>query len=309
MTSSIFDGVLSISGNVSTKEETPTFNLNLGAKEFDIAKSFQALELLRNLAPVAKILDGKLNTDLNLSGKLNQDFLPDLSSISGDALAELLAARINKNEDDLINKLDSALGFVNFDELDLKALKTQLEFADGKVAVKPFNFKYKNIEIEVSGVHGFDKTIDYNAVFNVPAKYLGSDINKLIQSINDDEVNNITIPVTANIVGNYSNPAIKTDLSSGVKQLSSQLIEIQKQKLLNQGKDEATNLINGIIGGNQSKTDSIKKEQNNAVENVLNGIISSNKVTKDSTKMSQTSETVKSVIGGLFGKKKKDTLN
>lgn len=42
--------------------------------------------------------------------------------------------------------------------------------------VKPFNFKYKDIEIEVSESHGFDKTIDYNAVFHVPAKYLGSDI-------------------------------------------------------------------------------------------------------------------------------------
>ena len=309
MTSSIFDGALSISGNVSTKEDTPSFNLNLGAKNFDIAKSFQALELLKKLAPIAKILEGKFNTDINLSGKLDHDFLPDLSSISGHALAELLATRINKNEDELINKLDGALSFVNFDKLDLKTLKTQLEFAEGKVAVKPFDFKYKDIEIEVYGIHGFDKTLNYNAVFNVPAKYLGSDVNRLIGSINDKEINNMTIPVTANIGGSYTNPKIKTDLTSGVTNLTNQLIEIQKQKLLNQGKKEVSNLINDVIGGNQTKTDSLKKEQNNAVENVLNDIIKSNKTPKDSTKTDNTTEAVKNVLGGLLRKKKTDTIN
>ncbi|WP_298532812.1 AsmA-like C-terminal region-containing protein [uncultured Algibacter sp.] len=309
MTSSIFDGALSISGDVSTKEKTPTFNLNLGAKNLDISKSFKGLELLQNLAPIAKVLDGKLNTDLKLSGSLDKDFLPNLNSMSGDALAELLATRINKNQDDLITKLDGALGFVDFDKLDLKDLKAHVEFTDGQVAVKPFNFKYKDIDIEVSGAHGFDKTINYNAIFNVPAKYLGSDVNRLIGSINDYEINNISIPVTANIGGSYANPSIKSDLSSGVKNLSNQLVEIQKQKLLNQGKAEVNNLINDVIGENQSKTDSIKKEQNNTVENVLNDIIKSGKTPKDSAKTDQTTEAVKNVLGGLLGKSKKDTVN
>ena len=71
MTSSIFDGALSISGDVSTKNETPTFNLKLNANGFDIAKSFKDLELLQSLAPIAKLLQGKLNTGINLSGELD----------------------------------------------------------------------------------------------------------------------------------------------------------------------------------------------------------------------------------------------
>ena len=64
--------------------------------------------------------------------------------------------------------------------MDLHDLKANLEFADGKVKVKPFNLAYKDIGIVVSGSHGFDKTMSYDAVFNVPAKYLGSDVNRLI---------------------------------------------------------------------------------------------------------------------------------
>ena len=74
LTSSLFDGALAVTGDVSTKEDVPDFNLNLGADGFDIAKSFDNLDLLKALAPIAKILQGKLNTTISLSGKLDNDF-------------------------------------------------------------------------------------------------------------------------------------------------------------------------------------------------------------------------------------------
>ena len=83
-------------------------------------------------------------------------------------------------------------------------------------------------------------------MFNVPAKYLGSEVNRLIGKIDDEAANNISIPVTANITGTYTNPSVKTDLSSSVSKLTNQLVEIEKQKLLNQGKDKVTDLLGGF---------------------------------------------------------------
>ena len=311
VSSSIFDGALSISGDVSTKTETPTFNFNLGANDFDISKSFKGLELLQNLAPIAKILQGKLNTTINLSGSLDKDFAPNLSTVSGNALAELLTTNLSENESGLLSKLENSLSFIDFTKLDLKDLKTKLEFANGQVSVKPFDLKYKDIAITVSGAHGFDQTLNYNAIFNVPAKYLGSDITSLISKIDSEEANNITIPVTANIGGSYTSPTVKTDLTSGVTNLTKQLVEIEKQKLLNKGKDKVTELIGGIINGNKTKTDSTKTEQTNAVKDVLGGIIG-NKTTKtDSTQTTPSNNTtnaVKNVLGGFLKKKTKDTV-
>ncbi len=307
MTSSLFDGTLAISGDVSTKSETPTFNLSLGADGFDIAQSFKSLELLRNIAPIAKLIQGKLNTNISLAGNLDSEFTPQLSSVSGSALTELLATKIDTNQGDLFNKLEGSLSFIDFDKLNLKDLKTKLEFANGKVSVKPFQLNYEDITIDVSGSHGFDKNLDYNAVFNVPAKYLGSDVNQLIGKINDDEAKNISIPVTANIGGSYLMPKVETDLTSGVKNLTNQLIEIEKQKLLNQGKGKVKDLISGVIGGNKTKTDSIKKEQNNSVKDVLGGLINNNKTQTDSTKTNTTKDAVKNVLGGLLGGRKKKT--
>ncbi|WP_372937668.1 AsmA-like C-terminal region-containing protein [Seonamhaeicola sp.] len=293
VTSSLFDGSLAIIGNVSTQNDTPTFDINLGIDGFDIAQSFNNMELLQNLAPVAKLFQGKLNSTINISGNLDDEFSPELSTVSGMALAELLTTKVNANKGELFNALESSLNFIDFDKLDLNDVKTQLEFANGGVNVKPFELKYEDIAITVSGSHKFDQTLSYNAVFNVPAKYLGSEVNRLIGQINSEETNNISIPVTANIGGSYTSPTVKTDLQSAVSNLTKQLIEIEKQKLVNTGKDKVKDLLGGILGNQDTKnTDSINE---------------TNTEKTDSTKTIK--DEIKNVLGGLLSKKKKDTKN
>lgn len=305
-TTNLFDGKLALSGVVSTKNETPTFNMDLGIDNFDIAKSFDGMELFQKLAPLAKIIQGKLNTTLNLKGNLTDDFTPNLNSLSGNALAEILSSTVNPASAELITKLGSSLNFIDFKKINLNDLKTKFEFNDGKVSVKPFKIKYQDIDIEIAGSHGFDQTMTYNAIFNVPAKYLGSDVTNLIAKIDDASAKNITIPITANITGSYTNPSVKTDLTSGVTNLTKQLVEIQKQKLVNQGKDKASSLLNDLIAGNKAKKDSASTAQTNAVKDVLGSIVGGNKTTTDTTKTKTTTkDAVKNALGGLLSSKKK----
>ncbi len=317
MSSSIFDGNLMMDGYVDTSTKTPAFTMNLGMKNFNLSQSFKDLELLQNLAPIASALDGKLNSTIALNGVLGDDFTPILNSITGEAFAEILTAQYKPKNEALFSALNNALSFVDFSKLDLKDLTTKLSFENGKVNVQPFNIKYKDIAITIDGSHSFSNTMDYKAVLQVPAKYLGSEVNRLIGKINDNAVNNISIPITANIGGTLSNPSVKTDLTSGVSNLTQQLIEIEKQKLLNTGKDKIKDLLGDVIGNQNTQTtpnDSTTTQapNSNPIKGVLDDIISGNQTTKDSTK-SSTEETVKDVLGGLFGgkkkKKKKDSVN
>ncbi len=298
LTSNLFDGDLTVTGLVSTKAETPTFNMDLGMTSFDIAQSFQGLELLQDIAPIAKAIQGKFNTTLNLKGALSSDFTPNLNTLSGAAFAEVLSSTIDPLNAEVLNKLGSSLNFIDFKKINLNDLKTQFEFSDGKVNVKPFKFKYQDIDINVSGSHNFDKTMSYNAVFNVPAKYLGSEVNRLIGKIDDASTNNISIPITANITGSYINPSVKTDLSSSISNLTKQLVEIEKQKLLNKGKGQVTDLLSGLITGDKktAETDSTK---------IKTTQVDSTKTSTGSTVQKE----IKNVLGGLLGKKKKDTVN
>ena len=298
LTSNLFDGILAVTGDVSTKSDIPTFDLNLGADNFDISKSFKELELLQNLAPIAKILQGKLNSTINLSGQLDNEFSPILTSLSGKAFAQVLATSIKSEEVEILNKLGNSLKFIDFNKLDLKNFKTQLEFENGNVTVKPFDITYNDINIAIGGSHGFDKTVNYNAKFNVPAKYLGSDVNRLIGKINDNEVNNLSIPVSANIGGTFSRPNVTTDLTAAVSNLTKQLIEIEKQKLLNTGKDK----INEILGGISGETKNDTKTTNNDSKVVKTDSMNVNTPTIKSE--NPVEEDIKNILGGLIKKRK-----
>ena len=270
----IFKGQISFNGEVNTKEKTPSFNMNLGMKSFDISESFNGLDLLKAISPIATALNGKLNSDINLSGNLNNDFTPDLASVSGKALAELLNTKIEPKNSKALSLLNDNLSFIDLSKLDLSDIKTQLSFENGQVSVKPFKLKYKDIDINVGGSHGFDQNMNYKVSLDVPAKYLGSEVQGLLSKISAKD-QNTTVPITANITGNMSSPAIKTDLSSSVAKLSQKLIKQQKDNLIN-------NTLGNLLGN--KKTDTPQKS---------------------TLKTGETVKKVTDVLGGLFGKKKK----
>ena len=196
-------------------------------------------------------------------------------------------------------------------EINLDGLKTALTFDNGTVKVKPFTLTYKDIAIDVNGSHSFDKQMDYAATLNVPAKYLGSEVNKLIAQLNDQSLGEVTVPVTANIGGNFTNPSVSTDLSSSVKTLTTKLVEMQKQKLIGQGKEKAKDLLSDVFKKDESDTTNTK---NDGVKDVIGNILGGKKdtTTTDSTKAKQGDEVkdaAKSILGGLLKKKKKDTVN
>lgn len=311
LTSDLFGGTLGLSGSVSTKEANSTFDVDLGMNNFNIGESFVGLELFKVLTPLATALEGKLNSDIKIAGNLKDDFTPNLATISGNLLAELLSPKVDTQKAPLVSALDSKLNFLNTKEINLDGLKTALSFDNGTVSVKPFTLKYKDIAINVAGSHSFDKQLEYKATLDVPAKYLGTEVNKLIAQMNDESLGEVTIPVTANIGGNFTNPTVSTDLTSGVKTLTTKLVEIQKQKLVNQGTDKAKDLLSDVFKKNEGDTTSTKSS---GVKETLGNLLGGEKTTttdttKTTTKEDEVKNAAKSVLGGLLGKKKKDTVN
>jgi len=102
--------------------------------------------------------------------------------------------------------------------------------------------------------------------------------------------------VTASIGGRFTSPTVFTDLTSAVTNLTKQLVEIQKQKLINQGTNKIKDEIGGLLGGDS--------QTNNAVKDVLGGLLGGKTSKKDST-ATEPNNLVKDVLGGLLGGKKK----
>lgn len=280
---SIFNGLITANGNVSTKTAKPTFNMDLGLASVDINQTFTQLDMLTKIAPIANAINGKLNSKINLSGTLDaKEMTPDLNTLSGDLFGQLLSTTINSKNSEVLSKLDENVKFIDLQKLNLNDLKANLTFKDGKVNVKPFDIKYQDIKVNVGGQHGFDQTMNYNIKFDVPAKYLGTDANKLIAKLTPAEANKLeNIPVTAILTGNFKNPKVSTDVQQAVTKLATQLVASQKDKLINQG----TTALGNILNGNKPK-DTTKTTTTTPKEDVKN------KVTEG--------------IKGLFNKKKKE---
>jgi len=122
---------------------------------------------------------------------------------------------------------------------------------DGKVNLKPMDIKYQDITVNVGGTHGFDQTMNYNLKFDVPVKYLGKDVTNLLAKLTPADQKQITsIPVNGLMTGNFSQPKFNSDLKQSTTNLTTQLVKMQKEKLVNQG----TNALGNLIGGTKSNT-------------------------------------------------------
>ncbi len=271
----IFGGQIIADGDVSTKEKIPVFHMNLGMKAVDIRQSFSQLEMLKKIAPIAEVVDGKINTTIKLTGNLNPvEMTPDVNSLSGDLIGQLLSTTIHPEKSALLSKLGSNVAFLDTKKLNLKDLKTALTFSNGKVNVKPFDLKYQDIQVNVSGQHGFDQNMNYNLKFNVPAKYLGPEVNKLLAKLSPSEVNKLeNVPINAIIGGNFKSPKITTDIKSGITNLTNQLVKQQKDKLVRQGTNALEDLINKKTKSDTTKTKSpVKEDIKKKAGDLLNGL-------------------------------------
>ncbi|MBT8209905.1 MAG: AsmA-like C-terminal region-containing protein [Eudoraea sp.] len=309
VTTGFFKGKLALQGSIDTREEQPQFAMALDLEQLQIRQAFEAMELFQALAPVARALEGKFSSQLVLAGALDSNFSPVLSSLTGDVQAEVLTADMNSERLPVLSGLNNTFNFFDVDKLDLRGLKTALAFEDGKVRVKPFSFQYEDIAVRVDGGHGFDRSLNYQLTLDVPTKYLGSEVQGLVASIGQQELQDLTLPVNVGIEGSHTSPKISTDLTSGMENLTKKLVELQKQKLLNKGRDQVQSLIGDVL---QKPTDSVREEKGGDVlKGVLKGLTTKSKdsIDQDTLKKEENplEEKAKGLLKGLLKNKKKDT--
>jgi hypothetical protein len=279
---SIFGGTIGANGSVSTKGKTPVFDMNLNLNQVDIQQSFTQLEMLKKIAPIAGIVNGKMNTTIKLNGNLDAtEMTPDLKTLSGDLMGQLLSTSINAENSTLLNALTSSIKFVDLSKVNLNDIKAYLTFKDGKVNVKPFDIKYQDIKATVGGTHGFDQNMDYNIKFNVPAKYLGKEANAFISKMSPaDAAKFDNIPVMGLITGSFNNPKISTDMKPVLTNLMMELGKQQTDKFVKKGSAELEKLLSG---NKKTETDTTKtatpqkEEIQKKAGDLLNGLFKKKK--------------------------------
>ena len=302
------DGTMSINGSYSTKanKKDPAIAINYDVKDLDIQKTFYAFNTVQKLMPIGQFLGGKLHSQLTMTGNLNGNMMPDLNTLSGKGNLLLIEGLLKKFGP--LEKLANALQIDRLKSITLRDVRQFIEFANGKVLVKPFHVTVSDIEMEIGGLHGLDQSIDYIIEMKVPRKYLGNEGNNLVNGLLAQATSK-GIPVklsdmvdlSVKMGGSISNPSIKIDLQKVVGDAKDELKEQAKdfaQQKIDSAKARAKDSLNVVK--NKAKED-IKEK---LLEQVFGKDTTQAKDPADTSKK-KTGDAIKNTLKGLLNKKKK----
>jgi len=302
------DGTMTFNGSYSTKKDKkdPAIAINYDVKDLDIQKTFYAFNTIQKLMPIGQFLGGKLQSQLSMTGNLNGNMMPDLNTLSGKGNLLLIEGLLKKFAP--LEKLANALQIDHLKSITLRDVKQYIEFANGKVLVKPFHVKINDIEMQIGGMHGLDQSLDYIIEMKVPRKYLGNEGNSLVNGL-VTQATSKGIPVklgdmvdlSVKMGGTITNPSIKVDLQNVVGDAKDELKEQAKdfaQQKIDSAKARARDTLASV------KNEVVKDLKNDIKDKVFGPKDSTNTNSLDSAK-NKTGQKLKSTFKDLLNKKKK----
>ncbi len=308
------DGSMTINGTYSTKENKlkPAIAMSYAVDKVDIQKAFYAFNTVQKLMPIGKFLAGKLTSSLSANGKLGSNMDIDMSTISGAGNLLLIEGFLSKFAP--LDKIASTLHISELEKISIKDVKTYFEFSNGKMLIKPFNLKIKDIEMEIGGLQGFDESLNYTVNMKLPRALMGQQGNQLVNNL-VSTVNSKGIPLKVgemvnlklDMGGTMKNPTIKVDLKQGGESLAAQMQQ-QVQEFAQAKIDSAKTAAKDTL-------ESIKKQLADAAKAELKNKLFGSKDTttvdsaapkKDPVK--NVKESAKGLLNNLLKKPVKDTV-
>jgi hypothetical protein len=313
------DGTIGLSGSYSTKvsKTKPDISLAYDVQNLDVQKTFTAFNTVQKLMPIGKFIAGKLTSKMTMKGKLGEDMMPDMASLTGEGTLFLLEGFLNKFQP--LEKLASTLNISELQAISVKDIKNYFEFANGKVLVKPFNVKVKDMDMEVGGMHGLDQSLDYVMNLKVPRAKLGEKANQFVSNL-ATQASSKGVPIKLsdiinlkiNIGGSITNPSIKTNLKDAGSSLA-QDIKDQANQFVEAKKAAVDSAVAAAKSAAKDTLASVKKQVLSGLKDEALKQLSGQKDTtttatgekKDVKKGAE--ESIKGLLNGLKKKKPVDT--
>lgn len=308
------DGSITINGSYSTKEnkDKPDISMSYQVDKVDIQKTFYAFNSVQKLMPIGKFLSGKLTSSLSATGDLSKDMSLVMSSLSGKGNVLLIEGFLSKFAP--LEKIASTLQVAQLQKISLQDVKAYFEFSNGKMLVKPFTTKIKDIAMEVGGLQSLDGKIDYTVNLKLPRSLMGAQgnqlVNNLVSSLNSKGVPlkvGETVDLKLDLGGTITSPTLKVDMGKSGESLATQMKDQVKefaQAKIDSAKSVAKDTLNAI---KKQLEDAAKKELQNRLfgKKDTSSISDSSATDKNPTK--KVEESVKGLLNNILKKKKKDT--
>ncbi|HHH49975.1 MAG TPA: hypothetical protein ENK52_03240 [Saprospiraceae bacterium] len=266
-----------INGNYNTQDiEKPAFDLKYNLQKLDFRKAFNTFNTFKILAPIGKFIEGNFNTTMSFSGFLGKDMMPDLNTLNADGFLETINGLLRNFKP--LEEIGDKLNIKELKKLKIKNTKNWFEVKDGKVIIKEFNYKVKDIAMKIGGSHGINPDMDSVIKAKIPRALLektavSSSVNTGINFLNKEAAKyglNIKagefLNVNINLTGSITKPKIKlklvgSDGESSLKDVATDKFNEVKEQVI----DSVTTVANEKL--NEAK-DKVKAETDKVVDSV-----------------------------------------
>lgn len=238
-------------GSYSSKNLAhPKFNFGLNIKDLNFQKAFAAFNTIKTLVPLASQVEGVFGTNFSVSGEMGPDMLPNLATLSGKGLFDVVRAAIGQSE--ALTKIASLTTLPDLKNLVVINKKIQANIVNGNLVVQPFDLTIGDIKMTLGGQNSLTGALAYITAINTPTGKLGNALNSKLTQLTG--VQNIQgtdrVTLGLDIGGTVKAPVVK---------LTSGSMKAQGQALVkNVAKQKALDLL-GVKPRAISKEDSIRR--------------------------------------------------
>ncbi len=246
----ILDGDLALNGTYSTYQtERPALDFKFSFVNVDVQQAFKTFNSVQQIMPIADQINGKFSTEFDMKGFLGDDLSPDLTTLLGEGTVELDDAKLTGNK--VINNIADKFKLPQLKTINIPKSWTVVKLVNGKIFVEPFDIKYQDIDMTISGSHSLLNIMDYGVMMDVPSNKMGPAKGMVDGLLAQSPLPGITpaslpdvLRFKVGITGDMTNPKIDVKLlgqggsTSPVKDLVNDQVDKVKEEF-NKQKDEA----------------------------------------------------------------------
>lgn len=210
----LFGGKASASGRYSTAADPahPTLSLAASIAKASFPRTFEEIEAVRQLAPIFEKASGDYSLSIDMRTTLDAAMSPDLMSLT--AQGEISSENVSVEGVEVFDKLADLLKNDKLRRIEARDLKIRFSIKDGRVTTEPFDLKMGDVNVNMSGTTGLDRTIDYMAKVTLPAG-----------------VGGVLGAVNVGIGGTFTSPKITLGVQETVEQVVSNVVSEQIDNL------------------------------------------------------------------------------
>ncbi|MCT4591604.1 MAG: AsmA-like C-terminal region-containing protein [Carboxylicivirga sp.] len=229
----LLDGDMKMTGQYNTANiQKPFVDFNIEGSQLDLNVAANSFSTVDSLLPIAKKTVGKVSPKFTYYSLLTPESKAVMSSINGGGWLRSESVEVSGSK--IQNSLASTFKNDSYKKMRAEDININFVIDKGTVIVKPFKTKVGGKMVEVQGVQGLDKTIDYKITMPVSrkevSKIAGSFGFKLPTSGDD-------LMVDVLVKGTVDEPQMSFGLDKARKQIEKDL------------KKEGENLLKNLLKG------------------------------------------------------------